>query len=101
MTDTFEFDSTAASKAAAALDGIADRLTTELTAVAPALRVAPAGTDEVSARAATTANSVADDYLAGAEAGAHEMNKLAATLRSQVADFDRMETDNTSGFTGK
>ncbi|WP_280345110.1 PE family protein [Nocardia neocaledoniensis] len=101
MSNTFEFDSTAASKAAAALDGIADRLTTELTAVAPALHVAPAGTDEVSARAATTANGVADDYLTGAEAGAHEMSKLAATLRAQVSEFDQMETDNTTGFNGR
>ncbi|MDO3647286.1 PE family protein [Nocardia mangyaensis] len=100
MSNTFEFDSTAASKAAAALDGIADRLTTELTAVAPTLRVAPAGTDEVSTRAATTANGVAEDYLSGAEAGAREMSKLAATLRAQVAEFDQMETDNTSGFAG-
>ncbi|WP_336085357.1 PE family protein [Nocardia sp. SSK8] len=101
MTDTFEFDATAAGKAAAALDGIADRLTAELSAVAPALQVAPAGTDEVSARAATTANGVAQDYLTGAEAGAHEMSKLAATLRAQVSEFDQMETDNTSGFTGR
>ncbi|MFD6271350.1 PE family protein [Nocardia asteroides] len=100
MSNTFEFDSAAASKAAAALDGIADRLTTELNAVAPTLRVVPAGADEVSARAATTANGVADDYLAGAEAGAHEMSKLAATLRAQVSEFDQMETDNTTGFTG-
>ncbi|MEV4207124.1 PE family protein [Nocardia salmonicida] len=101
MSNTFEFDSAAASKAAAALDGIADRLTTELTAVAPALHVAPAGTEEVSVRAANTANGVADDYLTGAEAGAHEMNKLAATLRAQVSEFDQMETDNTSGFNGQ
>ncbi|MFC4377451.1 PE family protein [Nocardia halotolerans] len=100
MSNTFEFDEAAASRAAAALDGIAERLTTELTAVAPMLRVAPAGADEVSARAATTANDVAGDYLAGAEAGAHEMSKLAATLRAQVAEFDQMETDNTSGFHG-
>ncbi|MFB7877980.1 PE family protein [Nocardia sp. NPDC056064] len=101
MTNSFEFDATAASKAAAALDGIAERLTTELSALAPALQVAPAGTDEVSARAATTANGVAQDYLTGAEAGAHEMSKLAATLRAQVSEFDQMETDNTSGFTGR
>ncbi|MFI5502072.1 PE family protein [Nocardia asteroides] len=100
MSNTFEFDSAAASKAAAALDGIADRLTTELSAVAPTLRVVPAGADEVSARAATTANGVADDYLTGAEAGAHEMTKLAATLRAQVSEFDQMETDNTTGFNG-
>ncbi|MBW0271267.1 hypothetical protein ATM97_10625 [Nocardia sp. MH4] len=100
MSNTFEFDSAAASKAAAALDGIADRLTTELSAVAPTLRVVPAGADEVSTRAATTASGVADDYLTGAEAGAHEMNKLAATLRAQVSEFDQMETDNTTGFNG-
>lgn len=100
MTNSFEFDPAAASKAAAALDGIAERLTTELTAVAPALRVPPAGIDEVSERAATTANGVADDYLTGAEGGARELNKLAATLRAQVAEFDRMETGNAGGFTG-
>ncbi|WP_194825911.1 PE family protein [Nocardia sp. XZ_19_231] len=100
MSNTFEFDSTAASNAASALDAIVDRLSTELTAVAPALHVTAAGTDEVSARAAVTANGVADDYLTGAEAGAREMSKLAATLRSQVSEFDRMESDNTSGFGG-
>ncbi len=100
MTNTFEFDAAAAGKAASALDAIVDRLSTELTAVAPALHVAPAGADEVSARAAVTANGVADDYLTGAQAGAREMSKFAATLRSQVAEFDRMESDNTSGFGG-
>ncbi|WP_278264915.1 PE family protein [Nocardia sp. AG03] len=98
MTNTFEFDAAAATEAAAALDAIVDRLGTELSAVAPALRVAPAGTDEVSTRAASTANGVAEDYVAGAEAGAREMSKLAATLRAQVTEFDRMETDNTSGL---
>ncbi|MFE7717962.1 PE family protein [Nocardia sp. NPDC055053] len=99
MSNTFEFDSAAAAKAASALDAIVDRLSTELTAVAPALHVAPAGVDEVSARAATTSNGVADDYLTNAESGAREMSKLAATLRAQVAEFDQMETGNTSGFT--
>ncbi|MFE3542330.1 PE family protein [Nocardia sp. NPDC059177] len=100
MDNTFEFDAASMSAAAAALDGIADRLTTEMTAVAPTLQVAPAGLDEVSDRAATTTNGVAQDYLTAGEAGVHEVNKLAAALRAQVSDFDQMETDNTSRFTG-
>lgn len=98
MSNTFEFDAIAASQAASSLDALVDRLTTELTAVAPALHVAPAGVDEVSGRAALTANDVADDFLTNTESGVHEMRKLAAGLRAQVTAFDQMETDNAGGF---
>ncbi|WP_054815793.1 PE family protein [Nocardia arizonensis] len=100
MSNTFEFDAAAAGKAATSLDAMVDRLTDELEAVTPALHVGPAGVDEVSGRAALTANDVADDFLAGADRGVHEMRKLAAGLRSQVADFERMESDNAGGFNG-
>lgn len=98
MSNTFEFDAGAAGKAASALDALVDRLDTELTAVAPALQVPPAGIDEVSGRAALTANGVAEDFVGKTDSGMHEMRKLAAGLRAQVSEFDQMESDNTSGF---
>lgn len=100
MSNTFEFDAVAAGTAAGSLDALVDRLTSELAEAGPALRVAPAGTDEVSDRAALTANDVAVDFLAGADRGVHEMRKLAAGLRAQISEFDRMETDNSAGFGG-
>ncbi|MFF0542570.1 PE domain-containing protein [Nocardia thailandica] len=100
MSNTFEFDAVAAGKAAGSLDALVDRLTGEIEAVSPALRIAPAGVDEVSGRAALTANDVAADFLAGADRGVHEMRKLAAGLRAQISEFDRMETDNSVGFGG-
>ncbi|MET7768676.1 PE family protein [Nocardia sp. NPDC005366] len=100
MSNTFEFDAAAAGNAAASLDALVDRLAGELAAVTPALNVAPAGVDEVSGRAALTANDVAADFLANADRGVHEMSKLAAGLRAQVAEFERMESDNVGGFGG-
>ncbi|GGK57510.1 PE family protein [Nocardia camponoti] len=98
MSNTFEFEATAATKAAAAIDTLVNRLSSEIAAVAPTLSVPPAGADEVSARAATTTNAVADDFLTKTESGVHEMRKLAASLRGQVAEFGKMEADNASGL---
>ncbi|BDT94295.1 MULTISPECIES: PE family protein [Nocardia] len=96
--DSVQFDSVTAGKASSGLDALADRLASDLRAAEEALTVVPAGTDEVSGRAARTANDVASSYLAGAQAGVHEMRKLAATLRRQSNQFDGMESANTADF---
>ncbi|MGW4770154.1 PE family protein [Nocardia sp. NPDC004278] len=92
------FDPVAARDAAARLDGLAARLEAELREGSPALTVPPAGTDEVSVRAAQTMSNVADSYGQSAAAGIVELRKLAATLRSQAAQFGRAENDSAADF---
>ncbi|MGK8520567.1 PE family protein [Nocardia asteroides] len=100
--DSVRFDSATAGRASSGLDALADRLASDLRSAEEALTVAPAGADEVSGRAAQTANDVASSYLASAQASVHEMRKLAATLRLQSNQFDGMESANTAdlGTTG-
>ncbi|WP_280442199.1 PE domain-containing protein, partial [Nocardia brasiliensis] len=49
------------------------RAAQDLQAAEEALRIQPAGADEVSGRAAQTGNEVATSYLASAQASVHEM----------------------------
>ncbi|MBF6204513.1 PE family protein [Streptomyces gardneri] len=96
--DSVRFDSATAGKASSGLDALADRLTSDLRSAEEALTIVPAGADEVSGRAAQTANDVASSYLASAQAGVHEMRKLAAALRLHSNQFDGMESANTADF---
>ncbi|MFI2282164.1 PE family protein [Nocardia beijingensis] len=96
--DSVRFDSVTAAKASSGLDALADRLASDLRSAEEALTVVPAGADEVSGRAARTANDVASSYLAGAQASVHELRKLAATLRLHSNQFDGMESANTADF---
>lgn len=93
-----EFESTQARKSATALDALAARLEADLRARLPILAVEPAGTDEVSVRAAQSLRTVASSYDEAATAGILEVRKLAATLRSQTDAMDRMDDDNAAGF---
>ncbi|GAA5081906.1 PE family protein [Nocardia iowensis] len=94
------FDPAATRDAAMRLDGLAERLENELRAGEVSLKIAPAGADEVSQRAAQTMNEVAASYAESAAAGALELRKLAATFRSQARQFDRAEGDNADSFGG-
>ncbi|MFC8042683.1 PE family protein [Nocardia sp. NPDC057353] len=96
--DGVRFDPAAAARASSGLDVLADRLATELQAVEAALRIPPAGIDEVSGRAAETSNDVAAAYLSSAQAGVHEVRKLAAALRAQTTDFDKLESDTVASL---
>ncbi|QIS01711.1 PE domain-containing protein [Nocardia brasiliensis] len=93
-----QFDAVAAGKASNGLDVLADRLAADLQAAEEALRIQPAGADEVSARAAQTGNEVATSYLASAQASVHEMRKLAATLRMHTNEFAQIESDSVADF---
>ncbi|MEV0293226.1 PE family protein [Nocardia sp. NPDC050710] len=95
-----QFDPKAARDAALRLDGLADRLEQGVRDGENPLQVAPAGTDEVSLRAAQTMTDVATSYLAGADSGIHELRKLAAQLRSQVDQFGRAESESVTDFGG-
>ncbi|WP_069161894.1 PE domain-containing protein [Nocardia altamirensis] len=94
------FDADAAKDAALRLDGLADRLESELRSGEVSLRIPAAGVDEVSQRAAQTMNGVATSYTDSAAAGVLELRKLAATLRSQVRQFDRSESASVESFGG-
>ncbi|WP_067646760.1 PE family protein [Nocardia harenae] len=96
--DGVRFDPEAAARASTGLDGLADRLAAELQAVEEALRIPPAGVDEVSGRAAVTSNDVAASYLSSAQAGVHEVRKLAAALRQQTTEFDRLESETVASL---
>lgn len=96
--DSVQFDAVTAGKASSGLDALADRLAADLRSAEEALTVVPAGGEEVSGRAAQTANDVASSYLASAQASVHEMRKLAATLRLHSNRFDGMESANTADF---
>ncbi|MGF6889170.1 hypothetical protein ABIA39_008544 [Nocardia sp. GAS34] len=95
-----QFDPVAARNAAVRLDGLADRLEGDLRTNDVALRVAPAGVDEVSARAAGTMNDVAASYSDSASAGVLELHKLAATLRAQADRFGRSEAESVADING-
>ncbi|MFI9506346.1 PE family protein [Nocardia sp. NPDC052566] len=95
-----QFDPAAARDAAARLDGLAERLERELSAGEPALRVAPAGIDEVSLRAAATMTDVAVSYSESASAGTLELRKLAASLRSQAIQFGNAESESVDALGG-
>ncbi|MGW0003352.1 PE family protein [Nocardia grenadensis] len=91
-----EIEPTRAHRAAAALDTLAARLETDLDRLIPALAVDPAGTDEVSVRAAETLRGVASSYDDAATAGVLEIRKLAAALRSHTDALVRMDEENAT-----
>ncbi|WP_454198368.1 PE domain-containing protein [Nocardia sp. Marseille-Q1738] len=93
-----EFDPAEARKSAADLDALAARLEADLRQSMPALDVEPAGSDEVSGRAAETLRGVASSYDEAASAGVLEIRKLAAALRSHTDLLVRMDDDNAAGF---
>lgn len=74
--------------AATQLEALAQRLQAAVNAHAPALHLAPAGTEEVSVLAASYFNSVADSFLPSAATGIAELWAAAATLRKQAAEYD-------------
>ncbi|MBH0777585.1 PE family protein [Nocardia bovistercoris] len=94
------FDPVAARQASVRLDALADRLERDLRVDEPALRVAPAGIDEVSVRAAQTMTDVAASFSDSADAGILELRKLAATLRSQSNLFAAAEESSVAEFGG-
>lgn len=73
--------------AATDLETLAQRLQTTVDSNAPALYMAPAGTEEVSVTAAAYFNSVADSFLPVAARGIAELRAAAVTLRRQAADY--------------
>ncbi|WP_232236006.1 PE domain-containing protein [Nocardia sp. BMG51109] len=95
-----QFDPAAAGRAATGLDALGDRLSADLEAATQALTVPSAGTDEVSVRAANSANEVATSYLDSAQASVREMRKLAATLRAQAATLGAMDSANAGNLGG-
>ncbi len=98
--DGVQFDPVTARNAAVRLDGLADRLEGDLRTNDVALRVAPAGVDEVSARAAGTMTDVAASYSDSAASGILELRKLAATLRAQATRFGRSEAESVADIRG-
>ncbi|MEU2034649.1 PE domain-containing protein [Nocardia amamiensis] len=93
-----EFDPIEARRSAADLDALAARLEADLRQSMPALAVEPAGSDEVSGRAAETLRGVSSSYDEAASAGVLEIRKLAAALRSHTELLVRMDDDNAAGF---
>ncbi|MBF6319879.1 PE family protein [Nocardia cyriacigeorgica] len=96
--DGVQFDAAGAGAAARELDSLADRLEQALTSREAALKVEPAGADEVSRAAAQTMSEVATSFADSTAAGVHELRKLAAVLRSQITEFGRSESDSAAGF---
>ncbi|MFW0797740.1 PE family protein [Gordonia sp. CPCC 205515] len=84
--------------AAAKLDALADRLDKTLTAQVPGLKVPAAGSDEVSVRAASSFNKVADEFASDGDNSALELRKIAAVLRLQANSFGRAEDSNMQTF---
>jgi len=97
-SDGVYFDPQAATEAAGRLDALAQRLRDDIETSKASLTVPPAGTDEVSARAAGTMNDVAGSFSTSADGGVGELQKLAASLRAQVNHFGQAESDNTAGI---
>lgn len=77
--------------AATQLEGLAGRLQATVEANGPALHMAPAGTEEVSAAAAAFFNSVADSFLPAAATGIAELLAAAAVLRAQAAEYTALD----------
>lgn len=77
--------------AAAQLEALAERLQATVDANAPTLHMAPAGTDEVSAAAASHFNSAADSFLPSAAASIAELGAAAATLRTHAAEYTGLD----------
>lgn len=74
--------------AATQLEALAQRLQATVDTNAPALHMAPAGTEEVSVLAASYFNSVADSFLPSAATGIAQLWAAAATLRTQAAEYE-------------
>lgn len=101
-TNEFEgisFDATSALAVASQLDALADRLAGGMSIEQAKLAIAPAGSDEVSVRAAQSLNAVAASFQQSGGTGVDEVRKLAAVLRAQSTQFTRSEDENALGFT--
>ncbi|MFC7450496.1 PE family protein [Rhodococcus daqingensis] len=77
--------------AATQLEALAARLETTVNVNAPALHVAPAGTEEVSVMVASSFNSVADSFLPSAATGIAELRVAATTLRKHAAEYQNQD----------
>ncbi|WP_027501939.1 PE family protein [Rhodococcus sp. UNC363MFTsu5.1] len=77
--------------AATQLDALAARLEATVRVNAPALHLAPAGSEEVSAMVASSFNSVADSFLPSAATGIAELRVAADTLRKHAAEYENQD----------
>ncbi|MGV9709743.1 PE family protein [Gordonia sp. NPDC003424] len=84
--------------AAAKLDALAARLDKTLTAQTPGLKVPASGSDEVSVRAATSFNKVADEFGTDGDNAVLELRKIAAVLRLQANTFGHADDSNMQTF---
>ncbi|CAM3140457.1 PE family protein [Prescottella defluvii] len=95
MSDHVFVDPDVLLAAATELDALAVRLQVTLTATAPALTVAPSGTEEVSVMAAGYFNRLANSFSPAAGRGIEELTAAAAMLRAQAAAY--RDEDRTIG----
>ncbi|MBJ8338585.1 PE family protein [Antrihabitans sp. YC3-6] len=93
-----DFDSAATLKSAQRLDAMADNLEEGLRNNKDALDVLPAGTDEVSVRAAGSFNEVAASFVTAMSDGVLELRKLAAVLRTQTHGLNKAEDDSAAAL---
>ncbi|GAB11910.1 hypothetical protein GOARA_091_00280 [Gordonia araii NBRC 100433] len=84
--------------AAHRLDQLAARLHGALETAEHQTKVASAGQDEVSVRAAQTFNTVATSVDTDTGAAVLELRKIAAVLRSQAKTYGNTEDANTQAF---
>lgn len=85
-TSEFWVDPHALRRTATQFDRYAERLDDIATVHGPALRVAPAARDEVSAGVARSATSGADHFVAEITTGAAEFRAIATALRTHAIE---------------
>lgn len=84
--------------AANRIDALAERLRTAMTAVERAGNPVPAGSDEVSERAAGTLSRESDDLLAVVSETADRMRVDATGLRGHAASYERADEEISDLF---
>lgn len=82
------------------IDALAERLRAVLTAVEKAGNPVPAGSDEVSVRAADTLTRESDDLLSVVTETAGRMRADASGLRAQADVYERADDEISELFTG-
>lgn len=82
------------------IDALADRLRTALAEVEKAGNPVPAGSDEVSVRAAGTLGRESDDLLAVLTAAVGDLSADAADLRAQADVYETAEDEVVGLFGG-
>ena len=87
MSDHVFVDPDVLLAAAAECEALAARLQATVAAAAPALHVAPSGSEEVSVLAAGYFNRLADSVGPAAGQGIGELTAAAAMLRAQAAAY--------------